>query len=117
MEFTKFERQGPDSFPVVAYRATAADGRPVNVIVSHLRDTEFANWMMGASKETAVAASILVDGDPSLPSTVARYVERAIRIPDAVVWFRCDSAEVAERVVPCLSTRGKLTIQHQDQRL
>lgn len=106
---------------VPAYHATAADGRSVPFIVSLLlydganrpRTTPAVERSIDRTIEITgregLALAIIADDD-ELPATACRYIERAMTIAGAIVLFRCQSPETAERLMQHLDAQFHLTL-------
>ncbi|CAH2813267.1 MAG: FIG00459550: hypothetical protein [Candidatus Burkholderia crenata] len=61
-----------------------------------------------------LATAIIADND-SFPLTARRYMEQAMEIDGAIVLFRCQSPETAERLMQYLDVTYKLTLVKEDQ--
>ena len=110
---------------VPAYYATTADGRTVPFIVSLLLyDTDKKPRITPAVEKSidrtieitgheGLATAIISDGD-SFPNTARRYLERAMAINGAIVLFRCQSPETAERLMQYLNMTYQLTLVREE---
>jgi hypothetical protein len=106
---------------VPAYYATTVDGRTVPFIVSLLlydtnkkpRITPAVELTIDRTVEITgrkgLATAIIADND-AFSLTARRYIERAIGIDGAIILFRCQSPETAERLMQYLNTHYMLTL-------
>lgn len=116
------ERVHLDAVP--AYHATAPDGRTVPFIVSLLlHDADNKPRITPAVERSidrtiditgreGLALAIIADND-ELPGTACRYMERAMGVPGAILLFRCQSPETAERLMQHIHTKYRLTLVRQ----
>ncbi|CAH2810590.1 MAG: FIG00459550: hypothetical protein [uncultured Caballeronia sp.] len=110
---------------VPAYHAAAPDGRTVPFIVLlllllllHYADNK---PRITPAVERSIDRTIDITGreglalaiiaaDDEMPATARRYIERAMGIPGAIVLFRCQSPETAERLMQHLHAEYQLTL-------
>jgi hypothetical protein len=116
------ERPNLDAVP--AYHAATTDGCTVPFIVSLLlydadqkpRITPAVEKSIDRTIEITgregLATAIIADND-SFPLTARRYMERAMEIDGAIVLFRCQSPETAERLMQYLDATYRLTLVRQ----
>ncbi len=112
------ERKYLDAVP--AYLATATDGRTAPFIVSLLMYDAAKKLRLTSAVEASInrtvdltgreglATAIIADNDP-FPSTVIRYMERAMSF-GAIVLFSCQSPGTAERLMQHLDANYRLTL-------
>lgn len=106
---------------VPAFHATATDGRTVPFIVSLLLHDMHNKPRLTPAVEKSIdrtieitgreglATAIIADDDP-FPRTAGRYLERAMGIKGAIVLFRCQSPETAERLMQYLHATYRLAL-------
>jgi hypothetical protein len=112
---------------VPAYHATGADGGTVPFIISLLLyDAEQKPRITPAVEKSidrtieitgreGLATAIIAD-DASFSSTARVYLERAMQIAGAIVLFRCQSPETAERLMQYLASTYTLTLVRKGQK-
>lgn len=114
-------REQPYLEAVPAYHATTDDGRTVPFIVSLLLVDADQQPRITPAVEKSIDRTIDITGrdglataiiadDDAFSLTARRYIERAMGIAGAIVLFRCQSPETAERLMQYLSETYTLSL-------
>ncbi len=111
---------------VPAYHATAKDGRTVPFIITLLlydaakkpRITpaveKSINRTIEITGREGLATAIIADND-FFPLIARRYMERAMGLKGAIVLFRCQSPETAERLMQYLDATYSLALVREGE--
>ena len=114
-------REPPYLSAVPAYHAIGADGATVPFIISLLLFDSEQKPRITPAVEKSIERTIEITGreglgtatiadDACFPSTARVYLERAMKIAGAIVLFRCQSPETAERLMQYLASTYTLTL-------
>lgn len=118
------ERAYLDAVP--AYHGSTTDGRTVPFIVSLLLFDQDRRPRITPAVEKSIDRTIEITGrdglataiiadDDAFSLTARRYIERAMDIPGAIVLFRCQSPETAERLMQYLSETYALELVREGE--
>lgn len=119
-------REHPYMTAVPAYHATGMDGGTVPFIISLLLYDAEQKPRITPAVEKSIDRTIEITGreglatatiadDASFPGTARVYLERAMQIAGAIVLFRCQSPETAERLMQYLASTYTLTLVCEDE--